>query len=86
MELLAVCCSWKRGRKAKGPCLTRLQSAFVEVLSKVESTLTTFGVRFKAGQRRGQKIANCLAVDFPAQRYVKFPGCLVEVADKKGAN
>ena len=55
------------------PCLTRLQSAFVEVPSKVESVWTTFGARFKAGQRRGQKIANCLEVDFPAQRYAKFP-------------
>ena len=72
-ELLAVCCSWTRGRKANGPCLTRLQSAFVEVPSKVESAWTTFGARFKAGQRRGQKIANCLEVDFPAQRYAKFP-------------
>ena len=72
-ELLAVCCSWTRGRKANGPCLTRLQSAFVEVPSKVESTWTTFGARFKAGQIRGQKIANCLEVDFPAQRYAKFP-------------
>ena len=72
-ELLAVCCSWARGRKANGPCLTRLQSAFVEVPSKVESAWTTFGARFKAGQRRGQKIANCLEVDFPAQRYAKFP-------------
>ena len=45
---------------------------------------------------RGKKIANCLEVDFPAQRYAKFPrmqwgqilvlGCLVEVGDKKGAN
>ena len=50
-ELLAVCCSWTRGRKANGPCLTRLQSAFVEVPSKVESAWTTFGARFKAGQR-----------------------------------
>ena len=32
----AVCCSWTRGRKANGPCLTRFQSAFVEVSSKVE--------------------------------------------------
>ena len=72
-ELLAVCCSWTRGRKANGPSLTRLQSAFVEVPSKVESAWTTFGARFKAGQRRGQKIANCLEVDFPAQRYAKFP-------------
>ena len=53
--------------------ITRLQSAFVEVPSKVESAWTTFGARFKAGQRRGQKIANCLEVDFPAQRYAKFP-------------
>ena len=40
--------------------------------------------------------ATCLEVNFPAQRYVKFPrmqwvrllllGCLVEVADKKVAN
>lgn len=50
-ELLAVCCSWTRGRKANEPCLTRLQSAFVEVPSKVESAWTTFGARFKAGQR-----------------------------------
>ena len=54
-ELLAVCCSWTRGRKANGPCLTRLQSAFVEVSSKVESAWTTVGARFKPGQRRGQK-------------------------------
>ena len=95
-ELLAVCCSWTRGRKANGPCLTRLQSAFVEVPSKVESAWTTFSARFKAGQRRCQKIANCLEVDFPAQRYAKFPrmqwgqilaACLlVCLADKKGAN
>ena len=45
----------------------------MEVPSKVESAWTTFGARFKAGQRRGQKIANCLEVDFPAQRYAKFP-------------
>ena len=59
--------------KQMPPCLTRFQSAFVEVSSKVESAWRTFGARFKAGQRRGQKIANCLEVDFPAQRYVKFP-------------
>ena len=58
---------------ANGPCLTRLQSAFVEVPSKVESAWATFGARFKAGQRRSQKIANCLEVDFTAERYAKFP-------------
>ena len=51
-------------RKANEPCLTRLQSAFVEVSLKVESGWTTVGARFKPGQRL---IANCLEVDFPAQ-------------------
>ena len=44
-----------------------LVTVFVEVSSKVESAWTTVGARFKPGQRRGQKIANCLEVDFPAQ-------------------
>ena len=61
------------GQGAVKPCLTSLQSAFVEVPSKFESAWTTFGARFKAGQRRGQKIANWLEADFPAQRYAKFP-------------
>ena len=56
------------GQGPNEPCLPRLQSAFLEVPSKVESAWTTVGARFKAGQRRGQKIANCLEVDFPAQR------------------
>ena len=72
-ELLAVCCSWTRGHKANEPCLTRLQSAFVEVSLKVLSAWTTVYARFKPGQRRGQKIANCLEIDLPAQRYVKSP-------------
>ena len=66
-ELLAVCCSWTRGCKANGPYVTS------SVSSKIESAWTTVDARFKPGQRHGQKIANCLEVDFPAQRYVKFP-------------
>ena len=64
----------------------------MEVSLKVESAWTTVGARFKAGQRRGQKIANFLEVDFPAQREVKFPRMQRDqiltawVADKKGAN
>ena len=50
LELLAVCYSWTRGRKTNGPFLTRLQSAFVEVSSKVESAWIIVGARFKPGQ------------------------------------
>ena len=37
--------------------------------------LLCFGSFAGAGAHHegGQKIANCLEVDFPAQRYVKFP-------------
>ena len=72
-ELLTVCCSWTTGRKANEPCLSRFQSTFVEVSSKVKSVWTTVCARFKPGQRQAyRKIANCLAVDFPTQRYAKF--------------
>ena len=41
----------------------------MEVPSKVESAWTTFGARFKAGQRQAyKKIANCLEVDFPRSK------------------
>ena len=53
--ILAVCCSWTSGHKANEPCLTRLQSAFVEVSSKVESAWTTVGAGFKPGQRLVRK-------------------------------
>ena len=73
-ELLAVCCSWTRDRKAKW-ALSH-QASICIFGSSIESwrCLDNFWcLRFKAGQRRSQKIANCLEEDFPAQRYAKFP-------------
>ena len=72
-ELLAVCWSWTRGRKAKWALSHQASICICGVSSKVESAWATVGARSKPGQRRGQKKANCLEGDFLAQRYVKFP-------------
>ena len=69
----AVCCSWTRGRKANGPCLTRFQSAFVGSFIEGGKCLDNFWCEIQAWSETYTKIANGLEADFPAQRYVKFP-------------